>query len=325
MKTKHVVKSKKPAVQNFLVFGANGQIGSEIHRRLSCREDSVSVCKTREATDITDLAGVKKLIKSVRPFAVVNVAGDNNRLSADRSSMWRVNVQAVDNMVRCCALYGVPFIHVSSDEVFGGDNRKQPFREIDVTCPASYYGMTKVMAEHTVLNVSQVMLPEVASSRFQQIIVRTSMPFEQIGHFRNTFTNYIAALSSKRLNDPVKLPTDIVRSPTYVPHLVDHLMWLMEHVDEVPSGIYHIASQDQVSLYEFAGMLRSTMRVAAPIAPCRRSDLHPKDELAKYPHYTALNCERWSDICPLPPLPSWQEGLEACIGRRNPLKRLAAV
>lgn len=293
-----------------MILGCNGQLGHELVRQLG--EDCIP--KPREVLDVTDFKAVRALLTHVRPGVVVNCAGVTSPTACERNRplAWKVNVEAADNLVKVCALLGLPYVHVSCDQVYGANGgRAAPYTETDVPGPVNYYGVTKLSAEHAVLRLAQCMCPEFWKAGFKYWVIRTSMLYERPWRRSSNWVYQMTQFGVSRKASELTLPSDVYRSPTYAPHLAKALVWMMRHRDEIVSGIYNIANTGTPSLFEIGSLLAVTAKNGLNISLTDReryAKLHGRNP-ESMPTYTGLDCNKFNEISAVP-MPTWQEGID---------------
>lgn len=293
-----------------MVLGCNGQVGHELVKQLG--EEVVP--KPREVLDITNYKMVNELIPHVRPNVIINCAAITSPTVCDRNRVksWRVNSDAVDNLVKICAITGTPLIQLSCDQVFGMDKfRREPYSDTDPAGPVNTYGMSKLAAECALLRLGQCMCPDYWKAGFRYWIVRTSMLYERPWRQSANWIYNMMQHGVYRRTTPLSLPHDIIRTPTFVPHFVKALIWLAKHHREVVSGVYHIASAGEASIYEIGSVLSSVSKHGIEISMTNNEGFartHGRDP-ETLPQYTALESSKFNDISPII-LPDWQEGIE---------------
>lgn len=286
------------------IFGASGKLGTALRTKLP---ENIVFGKNHDTLDITDHAAVSLFIKTVRPKFLVNCAATSNHrdggMSYDDHQL--VNNIAVSHMAKACALNGVHLIHVSDVEVFGGVGRRA-YVEFDALYPRSDYAKSKALGEHAISSVSHFSHSVMADFKFW--VLRTSMLIGTEG--RNNFIDdFAAAAISSRI--PMQVTDGVVRSVTYIPHLVNQICWLMEYYRSVPRGVYHIANKGYVSITELMQYLMrclTDVKYAAPITVVDHATF-----TNKYPQFSArngaLNCELWNSLCE-EEMPHWSVAIK---------------
>lgn len=298
------------AARQYLVTGITGQLGTELLRRFEGR----IIPKTRETLDLTDMPQLIEFLGGVKPAAVVHAAAQcsfpAHETRATRQSMWDANVTSTDNLAKACAQLGIPLVFLSCDQVFSSaaSFSSKPFKEAIAVRPVSYYGMTKVAAEHCVLRLAQCLPVQYWRNGFKFWIVRTSFLIDRPSEGTRNVLNQMLQLS-KRRGEPVPLPEDVICSPIYVPDLVEELAWILENRETLPSGIFHVASIGAVSLYSFANaVIRGAVTKTPPCvtpAPADRCETIRGPAFRHLSKYSVLDCAKYTELTGRK-LPTWQ-------------------
>jgi len=253
-----------------LVFGSNGMLGTYLSSLLE--ERGYEVIRNDKATggiDITDEQEVRDTIYESAVEYVINCAAytNVNKAESNKELAFKVNADAPKYMAKTCKEIGIPFVHVSTDYVFG-ENRKEGYtEEYENFKPLSVYGESKLKGEFNVLE-----------ENVNSYIFRTSWLFGP------NATNFIDKISKyARENDELKVVTDEVGCPTYVRDLSEGIVMAVE--GRIEPGIYHLCSKDHLSRYEFAKEILHIQEIGTPIRKCKLEDFG-RD--AQVPHYSVL-------------------------------------
>jgi dTDP-4-dehydrorhamnose reductase len=244
----------------------------------------------RSLLDITDTGAVDEAMRGAAPDVVINCAAwtDVDGAEASPEAALRVNGAGAGNVARAASACGAWTIHVSSDYVFDGTQRR-PYVESDAVAPLSEYGRTKLEGE---LSVAQA-APD------RHTIVRSSWLFGAGGP---CFPATIARLAAKR--DELSVVEDQVGCPTFTGHLAQAIVEIAACIYREPvGGLVHVAGGGECSWYEFALEIVSASGSSCEVKPGRTADL---GRPAPRPAYSVLRTERGSLV---PRLPDWREGL----------------
>jgi len=257
-------------MKKILVFGSSGMLGKYLCDVLE--EKGYEVIRndiTDEGVDITNEQLVRDLILSSDAQYVVNCAAYTNveKAQEDRETAFKVNASAPKYMAETSFELGIPFIHVSTDYVFG-DNKEDGYPEnYSHFKPLNVYGESKLEGEKNVL-----------SSGAESFIFRTSWLFGP------NATNFIDKISKYAKELPeLKVVTDEVGCPTYVRDLSEGILLALE--EKIEPGIYHICSRDSLSRYEFAQEILRQQGIETTIKECTLEDFPRK---AVVPHVSIL-------------------------------------
>lgn len=268
-----------------LITGATGTLGAAFARVAESRALPHRLL-TRREMDIADPASVEKVLKDAGAWALVNAAGYVRVDDAERERglCFRENTLGAAILADACARHGVRLVTFSSDLVFDGHEREEPYVESDAVSPLNVYGRSKAEAESLVLGL----LPSA-------LVVRTSAFFGPWDKY-----NFVhAALEALARGEEFVAADDAYVTPTYVPQLAHACLDLLIDGE---SGVWHLANTGTVTWADFA---RRAARLAGLDEGLVRG--RPVRELnlaAPRPFYSALGSERGAL------LPTLDEALE---------------
>jgi dTDP-4-dehydrorhamnose reductase len=285
-----------------LVTGARGQLGSELCARLGERALGVDV----DTLDLTNPAAVERFVESQRPEAIVNCAAYTavDRAEQDEARCIAINAEAVATLAGLCRRLDVPLVQISTDYVFGGDGDRQTvYAEEDPPSPLGVYGRSKLEGERN------------AAAWQRHLIVRSCglyaapRPGQPIANFAQT----ILRLGSER--GKVRVVTDQVCSPTYVPNLAAAVLYLLERVE---TGTFHAVDRGAISWYAFAVELFRQAGMEVVVEPITTTEYEAERlsggasqaSLARRPAYSVLSTAKYDRVGG-PPMPAWQASIAA--------------
>ena len=285
-----------------LVTGAGGQLGSELCARLGPRAIGVDV----DALDLTNPAAVVEFVETHRPEAIINCAAYTavDRAEQDEARCFAINAEAVATLAEICRRLDIPLVQISTDYVFGGDgDRRTAYAEEDPPSPLGVYGRSKLEGERH------------ATVWQRHLIVRSCglyavpRPDQQIANFAQT----MLLLGSER--GKVRVVTDQVCSPTYVPNLAAAVLCLLARGE---TGTFHVVDRAAISWHAFAEELFRQAGMEVVVEPintaeyeaARLSGSASKANLARRPAFSALSTAKY-DRCGGPRMPAWQASVAA--------------
>lgn len=275
------------------VTGANGQLGAELCRRLG--NDAVPL--TRPGFDLVDGAGVVQTLCDLRPDAVINAAAYTavDLAESEPDVCRQVNAQAVQYVAEACRRLDCPLVQLSTDYVFGADvSRREPYREADPTGPLSVYGRSKLEGESH------------AATWPKHFIVRTCGLYGKPS-FADRPRNFVEKmLSLARDRTELQIVADQHCTPTYVPHLAEAILFLIQTEDY---GIFHVTNTGSTTWHNFASEIFRILN--NPIHLARTTSAHFNSS-AQRPAYSALDTAKYHNL-PGPRMPDWREALAACL------------
>ena len=234
-----------------LVTGANGLLGQTIIKQL--REKNFEVIATgrgegrlsESATegflykdvDITDGPAIEEFIIEQKPDVIVHAAAMTHvdQCELHKQDCYNINVTATRFIIDAAKAVGSRFIFVSTDFIFDGNDG--PYKESDEPAPVNYYGSTKLVAEKAVME-----------SGLDYAIARTILVYGVVPATGRT--NIIGFVRQNlEANQPIKMVTDQVRTPTFVDDLARGIILIIEKNGK---GIYHLSGEQEMTPYDIA-------------------------------------------------------------------------
>lgn len=291
-------------MKTVLVTGANGQLGTSIHRLsgsysgfrfLFTDVDSLDICNA-ESVDAFIQAHPVDYIVNCAAYTAVDKAEENRELCE------QINRDAVANLAVAAKRCGAKMLHVSTDYVFDG-TACVPYQETDTTNPQSVYGSTKRAGEKALLEICP-----------DAVIVRTAWLYSEYG---NNFVKTMLRLGSER--EEIRVVFDQVGSPTYATDLALALLTILEQAEQgqyLP-GIYHFTDEGVCSWYDFTVKIIQLAGLQARVLPIESKDYPTK---AVRPHFSVLNKQKIKSSYGLV-IPHWEESLRKCMENMNVIKK----
>ncbi|MDR1582270.1 MAG: dTDP-4-dehydrorhamnose reductase [Prevotellaceae bacterium] len=260
-------------MKKILVTGANGQLGSEL-KKLSKNVKFDFVFTDVDELDITDIQECAIFFDKVKPDFVINCAAYTavDKAEADKQLAWKINVDAVKNLVISCSLHDSYLIQISTDYVFDGKSYV-PYIEKDLVAPLSEYGKSKAAAELEVLSYPK------------SLVIRTSWLYSTCG---NNFVKTMIRLGQER--ESLNVVFDQLGTPTYAEDLAATILEIAAKIDSgekrFVAGLFHYSNEGVCSWYDFACAIMKLNSLKCKIYPIETSD-YPTP--AKRPKYGVMN------------------------------------
>jgi dTDP-4-dehydrorhamnose reductase len=286
-----------------LLFGGNGQVGSELRRSLGPLGDVVATTRSGtledgtacERADFDAPESLAALIERVAPEIVVNAAAHTavDRAESELDAAFRANAQAPQAIAEACARRGIRLVHYSTDYVFDGRGTR-PYREDDPTAPAGVYGASKLAGEEAI-----------RASGTPHLILRTAWVYA--AHGRN-FLRTMLHLAGER--DELRVVADQIGTPTPATLIADATARVLAQ-PATRSGTWHLTATGATSWHGFAEAIMQGAHARGLIAriprvlPIATAD-YPTP--AARPAYSVLDCSALQRDFGIA-LPDWQEGL----------------
>lgn len=273
---------------NWLITGANGQLGRCLQETLHSKGIDF-VALSRADLDITNIANVKQLIKSVYPDVVINAAAYTNveKAEVDSTSAYEINQSGAANLAIASKSIGAKLVHFSTDYVFAG-NGDTPWQTNDLTAPLSVYGKSKLAGEVEL----QDEYPE------KSLIIRTAWLYSPSG--KNFYkTMLVKALNSGEI---VRVVNDQQGQPTNASDLAE--LTVNAVTKNVGPGVFHATNAGSCSWFEFAQYIFE-IAGADPtrVVPVPSSEFGSK---VQRPKYSVLENQKWSEFG-IVPLGPWKD------------------
>lgn len=260
-----------------LVSGGNGRLARAL---VAVGGPSVHAL-SRAELDVTDTLAFKAALARLRPDAVINAAAVSNVDASEAATdqAQAVNAQAPGQMAQACAGMGVPFIHISTDYVFG-DGVDRPWRESDPVSPINNYGRLKAEAERNVLAAGEGVC-----------VARVAWLF---GDGKDFISHLL-----RGQGDIAKVASDQVGSPTPIFALARRLLDLAARMkaQEVVPRILHLAGSPAVSRADWVAAAFDALALAGKRTPqLERVAMAYFPSAAPRPRYSALDCSLAADL-----------------------------
>jgi dTDP-4-dehydrorhamnose reductase len=259
--------------KKILVTGANGQLGSEL-RKLSGNTEFDFIFTDVNELDITDINACKAFFQKVKPHFIINCAAYTavDKAESEQQLAWKINVEAVKNLVKLSVQYNSYLIQISTDYVFDG-NASEPYSEWKLTSPQSEYGKSKFAAECEAL------------SHYRSMVIRTSWLYSTFG---NNFVKTMIRLGGER--ESIGIVFDQIGTPTYAEDLAAAILDIIGKVSsgstDFEYGVFHYSNEGVCSWYDFACAVMKLSGLKCKVYPIETKD-YPTP--AKRPQYSVLN------------------------------------
>lgn len=235
---------------SILVFGRSGQLASDLQNIAANRGLAVKAFG-RNDLDICDREAISRAIDAFKPQALINAAAYTHvdGAESDAEAAFRLNETAPRAMAQAAALAQLPFLHVSTDQVFDGA-KAGAYTEVDATNPINLYGRSKRAGEIAVAEADR-----------DATIVRVSWVW---GPSADNFVKKLLQWASAR--DELSIVSDQFGRPTYSPALAGALL-TMAMMPARPRGLLNYAGGDAMTRSEQARIvLASSRALGGPFA-----------------------------------------------------------
>jgi dTDP-4-dehydrorhamnose reductase len=270
-----------------LLFGANGQLGSDIVRLW--RDPAAQLVPvTRADADVTNAEGVQALVSVHRPNVVINTTAFHNLAlcESDPDACFRVNVTGGRNIALAAAECGAAVVQFSTDYVFDGEKREW-YLEDDPRRSVNVYGAAKIATEDVVRQANS-----------EHLIVRVSGLYGLAGSAGKGGNFVETMLRLAREGGPVRVVSDQITAPTNTAEIAEAVLPL---VRGGARGVVHLAAAGSTSWHDFAVAIFEQAGLHPELRPITTAE---RNEPVQRPMYSVLGTTR------APALRHWRDGLE---------------
>ncbi|WP_367369425.1 dTDP-4-dehydrorhamnose reductase [Pediococcus ethanolidurans] len=274
-------------MNNILITGANGQLGTELRNLLDEKGITYAATDTKEL-DITNKQMVNDYFETNKPELVFHCAAytavDAAEEEPGKSIDEKVNVLGTQNLANAAESVGATLVYISTDYVFDGKNTGM-YKEMDPQNPQNEYGRTKSLGEKAVRDTMS-----------KYYIIRTSWVFGKYGK------NFVyTMLNLAKTHDVITVVDDQVGRPTWTRTLAEFMVYAVEH--KVAYGTYNLSNDSQANWFQFATeILKDTKTEVKPVSSAE----YPQK--AHRPEHSVMSLEKTKATGFK--IPTWQEALK---------------
>ena len=259
-------------MNNILVTGGNGQLGSELKDIAPNYQDYNFLFTDVKDLDITNHNAVAAFVESNNITIIINCAAYTavDKAESELELADAINHLAVANFAQIAKDNNIKLVHISTDYVFDGTNHK-PYVETDTPNPNSVYGKTKLDGELAMQQINPV----------NSIIIRTSWVYSRFG---NNFVKTMLRLAETR--DEISVVADQIGTPTNAADLADAILNILPQVSNETVELFHYSNEGVCSWYDFAKTIFEIKEISIKVNPIETSQyLTP----AVRPFYSVIN------------------------------------
>lgn len=281
-------------VMNELHKRGHEGIGSDIAPQYSGAQDGSAVTTMPYMPlDITDAAAVSRVLREIKPDAVVHCAAwtavDAAEDAENQPKVRAINAEGTANIAEICKELDCKMVYISTDYVFNGQGETPWQPDCKDYAPLNFYGQTKLEGELAV------------SSRLEKyFIVRIAWVFGLNGK------NFIKTmLKLGETHDTLRVVNDQIGTPTYT---LDLSRLLVDMIETERYGYYHATNEGgYVSWYDFARAIFKAAGMRVNVLPVTTAEYG--ESKAKRPFNSRLDKSKLKENG-FQPLPTWQDALE---------------
>ncbi len=290
-----------------LLTGANGQVGWELQRTMSCLGEVVAL--DSKALNLADADAIRLKVRAIAPQIIINAAAytavDKAETEVDRARA--INATAPGVLAEEAAKLNAILVHYSTDYVFNGSG-STAWSEDDVCDPLNVYGATKLEGERLI-----------QASGCRHFIFRTSSVYGARG------SNFLLTMRRLTRERPeLKIVADQMGAPTWCRDLAEATAQVLSVVGSnsfegdstQPWGVYHMTNAGVTSWHGFAQAIQSldtpdNTHASAHLLAIPSSEYSTP---AQRPSNSRLNNDKLERVFGLR-LQGWGTALALCMGR----------
>lgn len=284
-------------MNNILVTGANGQLGSEIQSLAPSYSQYHFIFTDYVKLDITNLELVKEFCLNNNVNIMINCAAYTavDKAEEETEKCNAVNNKATYNLSLVAKEQNIQLIHTSTDYVFNGINHVG-FVETDIPKPINTYGKTKWLGEEAMLK----------NSPKNSIIIRTSWVYSTFG---NNFVKTMLKLAESK--DKLTIIADQIGTPTYAYDLAKAILDILPKINNEDIQIYHYSNEGVCSWYDFAFEIFNQTNTNCNVSPIETKD-YPT--AAERPLFSLMNKSKIKNTFDIE-IPHWKTSLSKCLNK----------
>ncbi len=268
-----------------IITGANGQLGRALVKNAPAGFEIIPL--TRKDFDLRDTDRLKQFLRATRPDVVINTAAFHNTERCEEMPKDAMIVNSIipSFMAEIVGNWGGIFALISTDYVFNGQKRGEPYYEDDEPDPINTYGLSKFAGEYGV---------KLMNSRYY--IFRTSSLFGKTSKPLGNFV--LRILNRARTENILRVVNDIFMTPSYTNDVSRRIWEIIQN--KSPFEIYHISNSGITSWYDFAVEIIRLSGLKVEVIPISYREI---DSKLQRPQWSPLGSKK------LPPLRHWKVAL----------------
>lgn len=291
-------------MKKVVVIGATGQLGTDLMKALEGSKTFEAVGLTHRDIEIFDPDGanVGKVLKKISPDIVINTTAYHrvDEMEEYLGQALDINARAVHHLADICRELEVVLVHLSTDYVFGGDQkRKTPYIETDAPHPHNIYGISKLTGEFCVRHYCR-----------KHFVIRTCGLYGHAGSSGKGGNFVETMLRLAKEKEEITVVNDQRMTPTFTRHLAAKIL---ELIQTKHYGLYHMTSGGDATWYEFALEIFKLSKLSPAVSPCTTAET---GATALRPAYSVLDNRALRDIG-IKDFPHWRDALAEYIRDRG--------
>jgi dTDP-4-dehydrorhamnose reductase len=255
-------------MNNILVTGCNGQLGSEF-KNLASKYPEFNFFFKDIDLDISLKNKIEDFILNNNINIILNTAAytDVNKAENEKEKAILINSFGVKNLVELSEKYYCKLIHFSTDYVYNGIS-SEIIDESSSTNPINYYGKSKREGEVFI-----------EKSFSESIIIRTSWLYSSHG---KNFVNTI--IKKAKINNEINVVNDQYGCPTYAKDLAEDTIRILTSKLKLnfDGKIYNYSNLGSASWSDFAKKIIKHSEIECQVREISSVNLNSNVKRSKY-------------------------------------------
>ncbi len=285
-----------------ILLGPNGQLGSDIRAAGSQGSQSIElIAIDRAAVDLSDLDAAMAFLRAQTFDCLINCTGyhKTDEVESNAKLAFTINAHLVGRLAEICAEKKARLVHVSTDYVFGGQDKREPLTERDCVAPLNVYGASKAMGEALAL-----------SSGADVVIARVASLFGIAGASGKGGNFVETMIRLGREKGRLTVVADQWMSPGSTADIAQALLGLI--AAGAPRGVWHVVNSGAATWYDFACRIIERSGIDAEMIAI---DTRAFPTAAKRPPYSVLDNSKLGAAWR--PMRHWHEALDDYLLRKG--------
>ena len=268
------------------ITGASGMLGTALIDELTNNHAVFATSRSKgyekdgtqwDCFDITNLRKLNRWLVKTKPDLIVHCAAlvNVNECENNEESAKKLHIETTQTIANYLDQDNKKLIYISTDSVFDGE-KAEAYAESDQVNPLNIYAATKLLGEGPVLLMKN------------GLVFRTNiLGWNVFGKL--SFAEWV--LKGLVESEPLSLFDDVIFSPL---HVADLSLIISRAIDHKLSGLFHCASKDSLSKYDFGIKMAEIFNF--PIDNIKRINFEDMDLIASRPKNMNLSSTKINSI-----------------------------
>ena len=261
-------------IDNVLLIGSSGQIGSNIKNNLK-KISKKTYCLLRKDFNLENLKSIDKVLNKIKPKLIINAAAYTKVDDAEKNKKicYKINALAPKKIAQWCHKNNAFLVHYSTDYIFSGENNNNAWKENDKPKPINFYGQSKLEGEKLIL-----------SSKCNYLILRVNWLYADRGE------NFPKKIIKKILKEKkIFVVNDQIGTPNHAEFISTMTIKILKKIITKPKTnpkILNVSARGKISYYHFAKKIHKEL--GPNYKNCKLTPICTKDLTKSVANYTKM-------------------------------------